>query len=129
MYRGKAIFYSTGNFAAEIGPSQIKGAGGDFAHKLVEKYGAVVDPECPTFSLPHESRRTMIVKAVIEDGEIQHIGYIPCFVNKDAEPEIVNRDNPRAQQVYDYFEDISRSEGLSASFDWDGDEVLVLPGQ
>ena len=50
-------------------------------------------------------------------------------MNKDAEPEIVTRDNPRAQQVYDYFEDISRSEGLSVSFAWDGDEVLVLPGQ
>ena len=71
----------------------------------------------------------MIVKAVIEDGEIKRISYIPCFVNKDAEPEIVTRDNPRAQQVYDYFEDISYSEGLSVSFAWDGDEVLVLPGQ
>jgi poly-gamma-glutamate capsule biosynthesis protein CapA/YwtB (metallophosphatase superfamily) len=129
VYQGKAIFYSTGNFAAEIGPSQTKGAGGDFAHKLVEKYGAVVDPECPSFALPHESRRTMIVKAVIEDGEIKRISYIPCFVNKDAEPEIVTRDNPRAQQVYDYFEDISHSENLPVSFAWDEDEVLVLPEQ
>jgi poly-gamma-glutamate synthesis protein (capsule biosynthesis protein) len=127
MYKGKAIFYSTGNFAAEIGPSQIKGAGGQFAHKLVEKYGAVVDPECPTFSLPHESRRTLIVKALIEDGIIKRISYIPCYVNKNAEPEIVTRKSPLAQEVYDYFEDISRSEHLSVHFAWDGDEVLILP--
>jgi poly-gamma-glutamate synthesis protein (capsule biosynthesis protein) len=127
MYRGKAIFYSTGNFAAEIGPSQTGGAGGEFARKLVEKYGAVVDPECPTFALPHESRRTMIVKALIEDGKLKRVSYIPCFVNKNAEPEIVKRSSPLAQEVYDYFEDISRSEHLPVNFAWDGDEVIILP--
>jgi hypothetical protein len=127
MYRGKAIFYSTGNFAAEIGPAQTGAAGAQFPHKLVEEYGAVVDPECPTFSLPHESRRTMIVKSLIEGGAIKRISFIPCFVNKNVEPEIVPRSNPLAGEVYDYFEDISRSEGLSVNFAWDGDEVLVLP--
>lgn len=127
MYKGKAIFYSTGNFAAEIGPSQTKGAGGQFAHKLVEKYGAVVDPECPTFNLPHESRRTMIVKAIIEDGRITRISYIPCFINPDAEPEIVTRSNPLTQEVYDYIEDISQSEHLPVNFAWGKDEVFILP--
>ncbi len=127
MYKGRAIFYSTGNFAAEIGPSQTAGAGGQFPHKLVEKYGAVVDPECPTFPLPHESRRTLIVKTIIADGKIKRFSYLPCFVNKNAEPEIVTRDNPLAQEVYDYFEDISRSEHLTVNFAWDGDEVIILP--
>lgn len=127
MYKGKAIFYSTGNFAAEIGPSQTRGVGGDFARKIVEKYGAIVDPECPTFCLPHESRRTMIVKALIEDGKIKRVSYIPCFVNKNSEPEIVKRNNPLAQEVYDYFEDISRSENLPVNFAWDGDDVVILP--
>ena len=127
MYKSKAIFYSTGNFAAEIGPSQIKGAGGQFASKLIEKYGAVIDLECPAFGLPHESRRTLIVKAIIENRQIKRISYIPCFVNRSAEPEIVTRSNPLGQEVYDYFEDISRSERLPVHFAWDGDEVLVLP--
>lgn len=127
VYKGKAIFYSTGNFAAEIGPSQTKGAGGQFPVKLVEKYGAVVDPECPTFNLPHESRRTMIVKALIEGGKLKRVSYIPCFVNKNAEPEIVTRNSSAAREVYDYFEDISRSENLPVNFAWDRDEVLILP--
>jgi poly-gamma-glutamate capsule biosynthesis protein CapA/YwtB (metallophosphatase superfamily) len=126
MYKGKAIFYSTGNFAAEIGPSQRSMPGGEFPQKLVEEYGAVVDPECPTFCLPHESRRTMIVKALIEDGKIERVSYIPCFVNKNAEPEILKRNSPLAQEVYDYFEDISRSENLPVNFAWDGDEVIIL---
>jgi poly-gamma-glutamate synthesis protein (capsule biosynthesis protein) len=127
MYRGKPIFYSTGNFATEIGPSQIKKCGGKFAHELVKKYGLVPDPECPTFNLPRESRRSMIVKAIIEDRAVRQISYIPCFVNRNSEPEIVTRDNPLGQEVYAYIEDISRSENLPVSFAWDDDEVLVLP--
>jgi poly-gamma-glutamate capsule biosynthesis protein CapA/YwtB (metallophosphatase superfamily) len=129
MYRGKAIFYSTGNFAAEIGPSQLKGKGGQLPRQLVEKYGAIIDPEAPAFNLPHESRRTMMVKAVIEGGKIKRVSYIPCFVNRYAEPEIVTRGSPLAQEVYDYFEDISRSENLPVRFAWDGDEVLIMPRQ
>ena len=35
--------------------------------------------------------------------------------------------NPLAQEVYNYFEDISRSERLPVKFTWDGDEVLIQP--
>jgi hypothetical protein len=69
----------------------------------------------------------MIVKVLIEGGKIKYISYIPCFVNKNAEPEIVKRGSPLAQEVFDYFEDISRSEHLPVNFAWDGDEVVVLP--
>jgi hypothetical protein len=127
MYQGKAIFYSTGNFATEIGPFQVKRCGGEFAHKLVEHYGAVPDPECPTYNLPRESRSTFIVKAMIEGGKIQRISYIPCFVNKNSEPEIVTGNSPLGQEVFNYIQDISKSENLAVHFIWDGDEVLIKP--
>jgi hypothetical protein len=63
----------------------------------------------------------------IQDGKIQRVSYIPCFVNKNAEPEIVKRENPLSKEVYDYFEDISRSEHLPVNFAWDCDEVQILP--
>jgi len=127
MYQGKAIFYSTGNFAAEIGPSQRAHPSGKFAHSLVEKYGIKPDPECPTYNLSRESRSTFIVKATIEDGKIKRLSYIPCFVNKYSEPEIVTRDNPLGQEVFHYIQDISKSEKLPVQFAWEGDEVLILP--
>jgi len=125
MYKDKAIFYSTGNFAAEIGPAQREKTGGEFAVKLVEKYGCVPDPECPTYNLSRESRSTLIVKAVIDDGKIVRLSYIPCFVNKNSEPEIVAANNPLGQEVYKYVKDISASEHLPIRFTWDRDEVLI----
>ena len=77
--------------------------------------------------MPRESRATLIAKAMIEDGEIKQVSYIPCYINKMSEPEIVIRQDPRGQEVYNYVEDISRSEDLSVNFSWDGDEVLIQP--
>jgi Bacterial capsule synthesis protein PGA_cap len=127
MYRNKAIFYSTCNFATEIGPAQRKAPGNEFIDHMLDRYGCKPDPECPTYMCPPEARATLIVKAVIGNGKIQKLSYLPCYVNKNAEPEIVGRSDVRGQKVYNYLEDISQSEKLSVHFVWDGDEVLVLP--
>jgi poly-gamma-glutamate synthesis protein (capsule biosynthesis protein) len=127
IYKGKAIFYSTGNFAAEIGPFQVEHTGGRFAHKLHESYGTVPDPECPTLNLSREARSTFIVKAIIEGGTIKRLSYIPCFINRHSEPEIVVAASPLGQEVFDYIQDVCNSEKLSVHFAWDGDEVLIGP--
>ncbi len=61
----------------------------------------------------------------IEDGQVKRVSYIPCYVNKRAEPEIVTRSDPRGQEVFRYMEDISRTEGLPVHFSWEGDEALI----
>jgi poly-gamma-glutamate synthesis protein (capsule biosynthesis protein) len=125
VYKSKTIFYSTCNFAAEIGPAIRKGPGGKFVDKLLTHYGCELDPECPTYLSPREARATLIAKAVVEDGEIKSVSYIPVYVNTNAEPEIVKPGDAKAKIVYEYMEDISRSEGLPVRFSWAGDEVLI----
>jgi hypothetical protein len=75
----------------------------------------------------HDRRKTMMAKAIIEDGKVTRVSYIPCYERDDKEPEPLKRNDPRSQDVFNYVEEISRSEGLSVNFEWDGDEVLVLP--
>jgi len=127
MYKGKAIFYSTCNFAAEIGPTQRKAPGNEFIDHMLDRYGCKPDPECPTYLSPPDARNTLIVKAVIEAGTIQRLSCIPCYVNKNAEPEIVGQKDPRGQKVYNYLTDISQSEKLPVHFAWDRDEILIKP--
>ena len=69
----------------------------------------------------------MIAKAIFKEGKITRVSYIPCYENDNKEPEIVKRSDPRGQDIFSYMEDISSSEGLPVHFEWDGDEVLVLP--
>jgi hypothetical protein len=115
VYKGKAIFFSTANFALELGPHMR-----DHEHiKDLNDYYRIVDET--------ERRNTLIAKAIIEDGEVRRVSYIPCYVNENAAPEMVARSDPRGQGVYNYVEDVSRSEGLSVNFSWHGDEVLITP--
>ena len=128
VYKGKVIFYSTSNFALEAGPNTVKD--GDyvkFFSPLTKHYGIRWDPEYPTLVAHPEGKATLIAKALIEDGEIKRVSYFPCYVNRKAEPEIVTCTDPKGQEVFNYIEDISRSEGLPVHFAWKGDEVLILP--
>ena len=125
VYNGKVIFYAMNNFAAEIGPGCLRGkpikdtAVGKF-HRHYQNLG-LPTPESG------ESKNTIIAKAIIEDGRIEKVSYIPCYVNEKSEPEIMTRNDQKGQGVYNYMEDISRSEDLPVHFSWDGDEVLISP--
>lgn len=117
MYKGKAIFYSLANFALELGPN-LRGADQKHISRLDIHYRV---------TSWHDRRKTMMAKAIIEKGEITRVSYIPCYENDDMEPEIVAKSDPRGQDVFNYVQEISRSEKLPVNFAWDGDEVLVLP--
>jgi hypothetical protein len=121
VYKNGAIFYSTGNFALEIKKREAS------RDRLNKHYGFVPDPEYPTYPLPTDAQMLIIVKAIIENGKIKRLSYIPCHVNKQAEPEIIRRSDPRGQKIFDYIQDISMSEDLPVHFAWDGDEVLITP--
>ena len=67
----------------------------------------------------------MIAKAYIKDKKIQKVSYIPAYVNPESEPEVVARQDRRAQEVFYYVNKISQNQDLKVTFSWDGDEVLV----
>jgi Bacterial capsule synthesis protein PGA_cap len=123
VYRGKVIFYSMCNFTLEIRPKDWNSTGAPSKTKKI--YNFPLDPEYPNYPMPRESRATLIVKALIENQGIKRVSYLPCYINKQSEPEIVTRQDKRGQEVFSYMEDISRSENLSVHFSWDGDEVLI----
>jgi poly-gamma-glutamate capsule biosynthesis protein CapA/YwtB (metallophosphatase superfamily) len=113
IYKGKAIFYSTGEFALELG-SHMR----DHAHiKEMEAIHGTAFLE--------KRRYSMIVKASINGGSIQRVSYLPCLVNNQYEPEIKTRNDLLGQEIYNYIADISRSEHLNSQFEWEGDEVVV----
>jgi hypothetical protein len=118
VYKGKVIFYSLSNFACELGQGTLSlGVNARFTKKLTLVYGTMHHPE---------AKATLIAKALIENGKIKRVSYIPCYINEREEPEIVKRNDKKGQEVFNYVEDISRSEKLPVHFAWEGDEVLIL---
>jgi hypothetical protein len=120
MYKGKVIFYSLNNFACELGP-------GTLGLKVNTRNTKKIRQIYGSSSHHPEAKATLIAKALIEKGELKQVSYIPCYINKGEEPMIVTQKDLKGQEVFNYIEDISKSEGLPVNFSWDGDEVLISP--
>ena len=129
LYKGKAIFYSLANFVNDPNP-----AGGlkNFRYisrslpEFYRKYTHIrPEPGYEGFHAHRDALKTIIAKAYIQDKKIQKVTYIPCYIRPDREPEVVTRKDPKAQDVFDYVDQISEEEELNVSFSWEGDEVLV----
>jgi poly-gamma-glutamate synthesis protein (capsule biosynthesis protein) len=124
VYRGRVIFHSLSNFAVEIAPA-IGKRHEKLLERLQEMYHYQPDPEYPTYPFHPEAKATLIAKAIIENGAIKRVSYLPCYVNKNAEPEIKTRNDPKGQEVAAYMERISRDQKLAVNFAWEGDEIVI----
>ncbi|MBM2824783.1 MAG: capA 3 [Dehalococcoidales bacterium] len=121
VYKGKSIFYGLANFALEHGLAFP----GKLAKGFDQLYTTAHTELYHDYPRDTDARKTIIAKAVIQDKKIQKVSYIPVLINANREPEVLTRKSPRAQEVVDYVQQISDSQGLKVQLAWDGDEVLV----
>jgi hypothetical protein len=131
VYKGKVIFHSMGNFV-NGGPKRhpdSRWARGHDPLKNSKWYNFTPDPEIGVENIGWitDARKTFIAKVIIEGGKIARVSYIPCYVNKNCQPEVMPRSNPKAQEVFNYIEKVSRSQNMPVNFAWDGDEVVIKP--
>jgi poly-gamma-glutamate synthesis protein (capsule biosynthesis protein) len=125
MYRGKAIFYSLCNFAIDLAaPKELLERPG---HQELAKLNPdwVPDPEYPTYFMPRDARKTLIVKCAIADRQIQQVAFLPTYINPQSQPQVVRANDPRFNQVVEYIEKITRDQSLVAQFSVEGDTVAV----
>ena len=85
---------------------------------------AWMDLSYPYYPFPVWSRKSIIAKFGITDKKISRISYIPLYMNKESQPEVLKHDQ-RGQEVFDYMEKITQGAGLNARYEWDGDEVVI----
>ena len=148
-YKGKAIFYGMGNFACSMLNRQLAQKGGQKAegltpeefkileglHHVTTQWVGVPEELCrligfenggkPLSQYTPESLQTYIAKAVIEDGKITRVGFLPCLINENEQPVVMKRDW-RGEQIAKYLYDISVEAELDVpEFVWDGDEIVL----
>jgi len=122
-YRGKVIFYSLGNFAFDVPASFVLSDPG--YKNMRERYPWEVDPEYIRYGYPVDSRKTLVVKALISNKQIQKVSFLPAMINKDAQPEILHSGDSRFNDVVAYIDDMSRNQKLSVTLTVVGNEVVV----
>lgn len=133
IYKGKAIFYSLGNFAMEEVTDMlrdVKAKGQDMkASKSHTEMTAISDAfQTTKRSFPMDSYMTMIAKWIIRDRAIRSVSYLPAYLPEDGAPYIVDPSDPKFDQINNYMKKITAMEGLDTSYQLsqDGKEVILV---
>lgn len=123
IYRGKVILYSLGNFALESANTFAEGLLNSPSHKELQNLYALQksnhDP------MPSDSRKTLIGKCIISNKEIKKVSFLPTYINKESQPEVLSSTDHRFGEVVEYMEEITRDQGLDTKYIMDRDEVVI----
>ena len=140
-YKEKVIFYSIGNFArgsnrAHWGDKdRLRRQGRHRAMSDNYQYTALrllrADPAIQALEADYDSVdttdhtvKTVIVKALIRDGTIKRVSFLPTWIINDrTQPLPLDRSDPRFGEVVDYFDWVSSE--FPHKFSVDGNEVVV----
>ena len=117
-YKGKVIFYSIGNFAFDHNTALSANAQALYP-------GYKVEPGYEGYRFGVDSRKTIIVRCSIADKKIRKIAVLPTYINGKAQPQIVERDDARFDEVVDYLKRVSAHHGFAASYRIEGDEAII----
>ncbi|NLK71403.1 MAG: CapA family protein [Clostridiales bacterium] len=130
VYKGKAIFYSLGNFAMEeIGNMKRDLAvyGGDHASSKSFKEMKNIAPKWKDSnrSFPPDSYKSMIAKCTISENKIKTVSYLPVDIPEDCAAVVLDKNDIKFKEVNDYVEHITRTEKMDTIFEVKGNEVFI----
>jgi poly-gamma-glutamate synthesis protein (capsule biosynthesis protein) len=114
-YRGKAIFYSLGNFAMDlrITPEHAESRG----FKEVQALSPGWEPNFDSlYNFPPDSRKAILVKAELGPRGVRSIGFLPARINDDAQCEPLDRTDRRYDDVVNYLRWCCDDQGLDTRF-------------
>jgi poly-gamma-glutamate capsule biosynthesis protein CapA/YwtB (metallophosphatase superfamily) len=125
LHRGKAIFYSLGNFAIEQPQAFDPAIMGSRSFQELMALNPQFEVK-RAYVLPPETRHTLIARATIRDGAIAAVSFLPAWIEDDSAPTPLTPDDPRHAGVVAYMRQISISQRLATTYEADGAWVRVL---
>ena len=124
VYKGKAVFYSMGNFAFDL-PLSVRT---QRQKKLGAKHAfnkLTGDPEyADWYSWPAESRVSMIMKCRVANKKISRVSFLPVLINSRAQPVVVSQKDD-FEKALGNIRELSSSQGLNTEFCAEGGEIVV----
>lgn len=124
FYRGAPIFYSLGNFAIEQ-PHVW-----DPAITRTDSFRHLVglNPqwrEDSVYMLPEDTRMTGVVRLDWGKRGIDDVAFLPAWIEDDSAPVVLSAGDPRFERTVRYLERVSRAQGMTTSFEVQGDQLRL----
>jgi hypothetical protein len=116
VYKGKVCFYSICNLLTT----------GQLRPRLPYEWNLFwweTDPETPLYGFPMDSKKTMVVKVSFSKRGVERVSFYPAFINRQAQPEIVNEKEARFQEILQYMEWVS--DQFPHTFKIEGNEIVI----
>lgn len=128
IYKGKAIFYSLGNFAMEEVTDMLRDQATLNQDMLTSKKHREMTAISSGFnttkrSFPMDCYLTMIAKWTVKDKKIQRVSYLPAYLPEDGAPYILYPEDTLFAEVNDYMKRITEKEKLNTRYVVNGSEV------
>ena len=128
IYSGKAIFYGLANFALEVlfmtkEWAEIPGV--KELRRTLNRDWNPPYPDYPSYPFPPDSRKTMIAKCVISGNKISRVSFLPVYITKTGEPEILPPDDLRFREIVNYMKEISIDQGIRTEYAIEDNEVVI----
>jgi len=128
FYRGKPIFHSLGNFAIDLrmDPEHARSKG----FREIQALSPGWEPDFGSlYNFPPDSRMTILARLELAGGQLVGTGFVPAWINRDAQPEPLGPSDPRFAQVTDYLDRVGREAGLATRLVVNGAYVDLLPAE
>jgi hypothetical protein len=122
IYKGKAVFFSLGNFAEET-PHHLVPPPGAFHSSTSPKYGFGKHLPGVRDNAQGDRRYSLMAKCVIKNKAIERVSFFPVWINHNAEPRFLNQDESGFKEVVDYMSRWCKE--LGTHLQVSGDEVIV----
>ncbi|MFC1987465.1 CapA family protein [Chloroflexota bacterium] len=115
VYKGKVCFYSIGTFLS---------TGRREKRRMFEwdLFWFEVDPDSLQ-SQPIHCRQIILPKIVFSKRGVERVAFLPAYINKLAQPEVLNSKDTRFQDIVQYMEWVS--DFVPHKFRVDKDEVVI----
>lgn len=129
IYKGKAIFYSLGNFAMEEVTDMLRDQATlnqDMASSKKHREMAAISDGFKTTkrSFPMDCYLTMVAKWTVRDRKIQSVSYLPAYLPEDGAPYILKPEDELYSTVNGYIERITKEQGFGTIFTEKDGEVF-----
>lgn len=120
VYKGKVCFYSMGNFMTTGGNEP-----GSPSYQDIHWHEMAPEDQPPQgmYPFPKDSKKTILVKAVMSNNGVERVSFLPTWINSRAQPAVLTSDDSRFAEVTDYVEWVS--DQFPHTFRIEGDEVVV----
>ena len=127
VYRNRAIFYSLGNFAIDLRMDKAHADSRSFREIQTLNPNWIPDFES-LYNFPEDSRKTVVVRIALSGSGIGQVSVLPAYINRQAQPRLLEAHEPEFNEVADYLLAVSRQAHLNAQLVRRDDAWLVKPG-